>query len=160
MMPKIAVPPFTRKHVVNAVAGEDLGEYSNSNLGDAAGLNQYGVHLEILHPHGKTSMRHWHESEDEFVYVLSGTLTLVEDTGETELAAGDAAAWKAGVANAHRLENRGKADATYLVVGTRAAWDRVHYPDHDLVLTFDGPRRTYARSDGTVVADFGAPAQN
>ena len=64
-------------------------------------------------------MRHWHEAEDELVYVLAGTLTLVEDSGETELAPGDAAAWRAGDDNAHRLENRGTADASYLVVGTR-----------------------------------------
>ena len=39
-------------------------------------------------------MRHWHEAEDEFVYVLAGELTLVEDSGETPLRAGDAAAWR------------------------------------------------------------------
>jgi uncharacterized cupin superfamily protein len=160
LMPKIAIPPFARRHVVHPVAGEDLGEYSNANLGDAAGLTQFGVHLEILHPGGKSSMRHWHETEDEFVYVVSGELTLVEDEGATALHAGEAAAWKAGVANAHRLENRGSADATYIVVGTRAKWDRAHYADHDLIVTFDGPRRTYTRADGTVVADFGGPAQN
>ena len=44
-------------------------------------------------------MRHWHESEDEFVYVLAGELTLVEDDGETPLRAGEAAAWPAGVAD-------------------------------------------------------------
>jgi uncharacterized cupin superfamily protein len=98
-------------------------------------------------------MRHWHEDEDELVYVLSGELTLVEDTGETALAAGAAAGWKAGVANAHRLENRGTADATYLVVGTRATRDRIHYADHDLIVTFDGPRRVYARADGTVIKE-------
>jgi uncharacterized cupin superfamily protein len=152
-MPKVAIPPFTRKHVVNPVTAEDLGEYSNANLGDAAGVTQFGVHLEILHPGGKSSMRHWHEREDEFVYVVSGELTLVEDTGETTLAAGEAAAWKAGVANAHRLENRGTADATYLVVGTRAPWDRAHYAEHDLTVTFDGPRRIYARRDGTVIKE-------
>jgi uncharacterized cupin superfamily protein len=152
-MPKIDVPAFMRRHVVNAVTGEDLGEYSNANLGDAGGLTQFGVHLEILHPGGKSSMRHWHESEDEFVYVLSGELTLVEDGGDTALRAGDAAAWPAGLEVAHRLENRGSADATYLVVGTRAAWDRIHYRDHDLILTFDGPRRTYARVDGTVIKE-------
>ena len=154
-MPKIAIPPFTRRHVVNPVAGEDLGEYSNANLGDAAGLSQFGVHLEILHPGSKSSMRHWHEAEDEFVYVVSGELTLVEDDGATPLRAGEAAGWKAGVPNAHRLENRGTADASYLVVGTRAAHDRAHYRDHDLTVTFDGPRRTYTRADGTVVAEFG-----
>jgi uncharacterized cupin superfamily protein len=158
-MPKIAIPPFTRKHVVNAVTGEALGDYSNANLGDAAGLTQFGAHLEILHPGGKSSMRHWHEDEDELVYVLAGELTLVEDTGATPLGAGEAAAFKAGDANAHRLENRGAADATYLIVGTRAAHDRIHYADHDLVLTFDGPRRTYARRDGTIIAERG-PEQN
>jgi uncharacterized cupin superfamily protein len=80
---------------------------------------------------------------------------LIEDDGTTPLRAGDAACWRAGVPNAHRLENRGDADATYLVVGTRAAWDRAHYRDHDLTVTFDGPRRTYTRADGTVVAEFG-----
>jgi uncharacterized cupin superfamily protein len=152
-MPKVTIPPFTRKHVVHPVTGEDLGEYSNANLGDAAGLTQYGVHLEILHPGGKSSMRHWHECEDEFVYVVSGELTLVEDTGTSPLRAGEAAAFTAGVANAHRLENRGTADATYLVVGTRAAWDRARYADHDLIVTFDGPRRIYARRDGTVIKE-------
>jgi uncharacterized cupin superfamily protein len=157
-MPKLAIPPYTRRHVVHPVAGEDLGEYSNANLGDAAGLSQFGVHLEILHPGGKSSMRHWHEAEDEFVYVLDGELTLVEDEGEAPLRAGEAAAWKAGVPNAHRLENHGSVDATYLVVGTRAAHDVAHYRDHNLVVTFDGPRRTYRRADGTVVADIGGPS--
>ena len=152
-MPKIAVPPFTRRHVVPQVTGEDLGEYSNANLGDAGGLSQFGVHLEILHPGGKSSMRHWHESEDEFVYVVSGELTLVEDDGATPLRAGEAAAFPAGAPLAHRLENRGEADATYLVVGTRAKWDRAHYAEHDLVVTFDGPRRIYARRDGTVIKE-------
>jgi uncharacterized cupin superfamily protein len=150
-MPKIAVPSFTRKHVQNAVTGEDLGEYSNANLGDAAGLTQFGAHVEILHPGGKSSMRHWHEGEDELVYVLAGELTLVEDDGEKPLRAGEAAAWPAGLQVAHRLENRGSTDATYLVVGTRAAHDVIHYREHDLVITFDGPHRTYARRDGTVI---------
>jgi uncharacterized cupin superfamily protein len=152
-MPKIDIPALKRRHVVNAVAGEDLGEYSNANLGDAGGLGQFGVHLEVLHPGGKSSMRHWHEREDEFVYVLSGELTLVEDGGDTTFRTGEAAAWPAGLEVAHRLENRGAADASYLVVGTRAVWDRVHYRDHDLILTFDGPRRTYARADGTVIKE-------
>ena len=144
LMPKIAIPPFARRHVVNQITGEDLGEYSNASLGDAAGLGQFGVHLEILHPGGKSSMRHWHESEDEFVYVLDGELTLVEDEGATPLRAGDAAAWKAGVANARRLENRGSGRPCLPVVGTRAERDRAHYADHDLIVTFDGPRRIYA----------------
>ena len=29
------------------------------------------------------ALRHWHENEDEFVYVLEGELVLIEDGGET-----------------------------------------------------------------------------
>jgi uncharacterized cupin superfamily protein len=52
------------------------------------------------------SQRHWHEKEDEFVYVLSGELALVEDDSEVTLRPGDCAAWKAGVRNGHHLINR------------------------------------------------------
>lgn len=35
-----------------------------------------------LPPGGWSSQRHWHSDEDEFVYVLAGELTLIEDRGE------------------------------------------------------------------------------
>ena len=43
-------------------------------------------------------MRHWHENEDEFVYILEGECVLIEDDGETMLKAGDCAGFKANVA--------------------------------------------------------------
>src|SRR6516165_4814428 len=54
-------------------------------LGDAGGLRDFGVNLMTLPPGGWSSQRHWHSHEDEFVYLLEGTLTLVEDGGETVL---------------------------------------------------------------------------
>jgi uncharacterized cupin superfamily protein len=152
-MPKIAIPPFRRRHVVHPVLGEDLGEYSNANLGDAAGLTQFGAHLEVLHPGGATSVRHWHEHEDELVYVLSGELMLDEDGIETPLKAGDAAGWKSGVPVAHRLVNRGTADATYLIVGTRSPGDVRHFPDHGVTATEEGGRHRYRRADGSLVGE-------
>ncbi|GGB30211.1 hypothetical protein GCM10011324_44660 [Allosediminivita pacifica] len=56
-------------------------------LGDLVGLTQYGVHLERLPPGSRSSHRHWHEEEDEFVYLLSGELVLIEE-GEVALVAG------------------------------------------------------------------------
>ena len=50
-----------------------------------AGLRDFGVNLMTLPPGGWSSQRHWHSHEDEFVYVLEGELTLVEDDGETLL---------------------------------------------------------------------------
>ena len=75
-------------------------------LGNLAGLSQFGVNLTRLKPGAASALRHWHENEDEFVYVLEGELVLVEDDGETILRRGDAAGFKAGIANGHHLVNK------------------------------------------------------
>jgi len=117
-------------------------------LGDAAGLTQFGVNLTRIAPGSASALRHWHEAEDEFVYMLEGELVLVENEGETVLKPGDAAAFPAGSGNAHRLLNRTDREAVYLEVGTRAAADRVHYPDDDLMLVRDGTSRRYLHKSG------------
>ncbi len=110
-------------------ADDPLGAARRWAVGDAGGLKQFGAAIEELAPGSASSQRHWHETEDEFLYVLAGAVTLVETDGETPLAPGDAVAWPANVANAHRVENRSGHPARVLVVGTRAAQDAVHYPD-------------------------------
>jgi uncharacterized cupin superfamily protein len=117
-------------------------------LGDAAGLTQFGVNLTRLKPGAASSLRHWHEAEDEFVFVVEGIATLVEDGGETELRAGDAAGFKAGAPNAHRLVNRSGSDVVYLEVGKRGTSDRVHFADEDLVGVLEGGRVRYESRDG------------
>jgi uncharacterized cupin superfamily protein len=106
-------------------------------LGDVVGLTQFGVNLTRLKPGAASALRHWHEAEDEFVYVVEGEITLIEDGGETVLRPGDAAGFKAGVANGHHLVNKSQRDALYLEIGTRAAAERAHYPDVDLVFERD-----------------------
>ena len=61
-------------------------------LGHAGGLTDFGVNLMRLPPGNWSSQRHWHSEEDEFVFVLEGELTLIDDGGETLLRAGDCAA--------------------------------------------------------------------
>jgi uncharacterized cupin superfamily protein len=102
-------------------------------LGDLAGLTQFGVNLTRLRPGAASSLRHWHEQEDEFIYVLEGEITLIEEGGATLLRPGDAAGFKAGVGNGHHLINKSQRDALYLEIGTRAKHERAHYPDVDLV---------------------------
>lgn len=118
-------------------------------LGDAGGLTQFGVNLTRLPPGCQSALCHWHEKEDEFVYVLQGELMLIEEDGETRLGPGDAAAFKAGVAKGHLLVNRAAGDALYLEIGTRDAADRVHYPHDDLLAVSEDGRRRFTRKDGT-----------
>ena len=118
-------------------------------LGNAVGLDQFGVNLSRLKPGAASSQRHWHKHEDEFVYVLEGELVLCEDGGETVLKPGDAAGWKAGVQNGHCLINRTSRDAVYLEIGSRAARETANYPDVDMRAERDDKGMRYVRKDGT-----------
>jgi uncharacterized cupin superfamily protein len=122
---------------------------SRKRLGNAVGLDQFGVNLTTLEPGASSTLRHWHEKEDEFVFMLEGEVVLVENEGESTLRPGDAAGFKGGVANGHHLVNRSDNDAVYLEIGSRRADERAHYSDVDLaVAKIDGAYR-YTRKDGS-----------
>lgn len=115
-------------------------------LGDAGGLTQFGVNLLRLPPGQWSSQRHWHSHEDEFLWVLEGEVVLVTDSGEDVLRPGDCAAFKAGVADGHHLQNRSDRDAVVLEVGTRD-WehDICDYPDIDMQADPEGYRHREGR---------------
>jgi uncharacterized cupin superfamily protein len=117
-------------------------------LGNAVGLDQIGVNLTTLRPGSASSQRHWHENEDELVYMLEGEVVLVEDDGETVLKPGDAAGWKAGARNGHCLINRTDRDAIFLEIGTRAKRERAHYSDIDMRVERDEKGQRYFRKNG------------
>lgn len=112
-------------------------------LGDAAGLTKFGVNLTRLEPGSASAQRHWHEKEDEFVFVLEGELVLVTDGGEQVLKAGMAAGFPAGKPDGHHLVNRSGKPARLLEIGDRPTEDRFHYSDIDL--------EGYDTPDGTSV---------
>jgi uncharacterized cupin superfamily protein len=117
-------------------------------LGDAAGLTQYGVNLLRLPPGAWSAQRHWHEREDEFVYVLEGEVTLVTDAGEEVFRPGDCVGFKAGDPDGHCFQNRSDRDALLLEVGTRTpGGDEVGYPGLDLRVVAGRPG--FAHADGT-----------
>jgi uncharacterized cupin superfamily protein len=123
-------------------------------LGDAAGLTQFGVNLLRLPPGAWSSQRHWHTAGDEFVYVLSGEVTLVTDAGAELLTGGDAAGFKAGDRNGHCLQNRSGADALVLEIGTRVAGDAADYPGIDMLAPAGGKPAAYTHRDGTPYEDI------
>ena len=121
---------------------------SRKRLGNAVCLSQFGVSLTTLKSGAASSQRHWHANEDELVYVLAGEVVLCEDGGETVLRPGDAAGWKAGVANGHCLVNRSAQDAVYLEIGSRAPNERAEYPDIDLRMERNGKDARYLHKSG------------
>ena len=101
-------------------------------VGNAAGLKNFGVNWVTLEPGSSSALRHWHEKQDEFIYIIEGELTLVTNAGEQALQSGMMAGFPAGESDGHHLVNRSDAPAVYLEIGDRTANDTVHYPDDDL----------------------------
>jgi uncharacterized cupin superfamily protein len=131
-------PPFDR-----VVVGRE-----RKRLGNAAGLDQFGVNLTTLKPGAASALRHWHEQEDELIFVLEGEVALIEDDGETVLKPGDAAGFKANNPNGHHLVNKSSRNAVFLEVGTRSKYERAHYPDVDLMAVRDDKGMHYTHRNG------------
>lgn len=148
-MPKIDVPTVPERKGSGYPAPFHLkaGERVRQALGDAGGLSDFGINLLRLPPGAWSSQRHWHSAEDEFVYVLSGEVTLVADEGEQVLRAGNCAAFPKNQANGHHLINMSAAPAVVLEIGTRAAEDVCEYPDIDMRI--DSRIGHYTHRDGT-----------
>ena len=110
-----------------------------------SGLTEMGASHVTLDPGAWSSQRHWHDGEDELLVMLSGTATLVEDDGESEVGAGDILAWPAGSRNGHHLINRGSEPCSFICVSAGKNTGG-GYSDIDMLFTADN---RYVRKDGT-----------
>ena len=146
-IPSQPIPSYP-KEFAQVIAGRE-----KQKLGDAVGLTQFGVNITRIKAHSASALRHWHEQEDEFIYMIEGELVLKENDGETVLKTGDCAGFKAGSGIAHCLINRTDRDAVYLEVGTRAKSERVHYPDVDFMMERDDVSRRWFRRSGEPIRE-------
>jgi len=143
-------PLRTTKSIYPEPFASRVADREKRPLGNLFGLTNYGVNLTRLLPGGMSALRHFHLKQDEFVYILAGKPVLVTDEGETPMAPGHCAGFKAGTGNGHHLVNRTDKDVVYLEIGDRTKGDSASYPDDDLLATAgaDGTRR-FAHKDGT-----------
>ena len=128
---------------------EMMAGRSSLRLGEAGGLTQFGANLVTLQPGALSSLRHWHQHEDEFVMITEGECVLVQDAGETLMRVGDCAAFPAGHRDGHHFINQSNAVARFLVVGTKAPAEVAHYADHDLVVHQSGGKARFTYRDGS-----------
>jgi len=150
-MPKIDLThvPVKTGSIYPAPYAEKMAGRSSLRLGEAGGLTQFGVNIVTLEPGALSSLRHWHEKEDEFLIVLEGECVLIENAGEIVLREGDSAAFPAGVANGHHLVNRTREPVRFLVVGSKAPREVAHYSDVDLKLVLENGKASFTRKDGS-----------
>lgn len=154
-MPKLdlATAPVKTGSIYPAPYGAQMAGRSSVRLGEAGGLTQFGANLVSLEPGARSSLRHWHMAEDEFVMVTDGTLVLIEDEGETTMVPGECAAFPAGSENGHCYENRSNTVARFLVIGTKSAREVCTYSDVDLMVELAAGKATFTRKDGTPYLD-------
>jgi uncharacterized cupin superfamily protein len=153
-MPKIdlAKVPVKTGSIYPSPYREMMAGRSSLRLGEAGGLTQFGVNLVTLEPGARSSLRHWHQQEDEFVMVIEGECTLMQDAGPVIMGPGDCAAFPAGDPDGHCFVNQTDAIARFLVAGTKAPREVATYSDVDLRVEVTpgengGARFTY--KDGT-----------
>ena len=117
-------------------------------LGDLFGLTNFGVNLTTLAPGAASSLRHAHSLQDEFIFIVSGTPTLVTDAGRSVLSPGMCAGFKAGSGDAHHLLNESAEPVVVLEVGDRTDGDTASYPEADLMGRQQGGQWLFYRKDG------------
>lgn len=125
-----------------------LGGREKRQLGEVFGLRNFGVNLTTLAPGAISALRHVHSTQDEFIYVLQGRPLLRTDAGETPLAPGQCAGFRAGSGDGHQLFNPGPETVVYLEVGDRSPGDEVSYPDDDLMAQLHDGRWRFLHKDG------------
>lgn len=136
------------------VSGQQIAGSSpriEARFGDVAGLCLMGVNIVTLAPGQRSAMRHWHSGSDEFVLILDGEATVIENDGEHLIGPGDMALWPAGSDNAHHLLNRSDRDLRYLCAGTNPDREAVCYPDDAQTLHWDRPDWRLVADNGTVL---------
>ncbi len=102
-------------------------------LGAAAHGQKLGCSLLELLPGKQSWPRHYHLSNEEALFILSGsgTLRLGEET--VPVKTGDYVALPAGPACAHQLINEGDEPLRYLAISTMLEPDVIVYPDSNKV---------------------------
>lgn len=142
--------PGLRKTIYPQPFAAQVEGRTKHRLGDHFSLSNFGVNLTELAPGAVSALLHHHSKQDEFIYVLCGTPTLILGDQEYVLSAGQCCGFKAGSAVGHQLVNRSSALVQYLEIGDRTTGDLAIYPRDDLAFTRQ-PDGSVAltRKDGT-----------
>ncbi len=126
-----SAPARTKPSVYPEPFFSRMGKRVKHPLGDLFGLKNFGVNLTRIMPGGESALLHRHSKQDEFIYIIEGTPTLVTDKGEFALEPGMCAGFPAqGLA--HQLVNRSDKDVVYLEIGDRTPGDEGSYPNDDI----------------------------
>jgi uncharacterized cupin superfamily protein len=147
--PALSIPISSQKTSYPAPFASLVEGRSKRKLGEYFEITNFGVNLTELAPGGISALLHHHAKQDEFIYIVSGTATLLVNEQEYVLNSGDCMGFKAGTGIAHQLVNRTPEPVIYLEIGDRTPGDRVEYPNDDLKASqLENGRWSFTHKDG------------
>ncbi len=146
----ISVPAATGRTLYPAPFAKQVRGRTKRKLGDVFALSNFGVNLTQLAPGAASALFHQHTTQDEFIYILEGSPTLLLGEEAFLLAPGECMGFKAGTHAAHQLINQSNETVTYLEIGDRSANDKAHYPNDDLTAILNNEGNwVFTHKDGT-----------
>ncbi|WP_411965547.1 cupin domain-containing protein [Haloferax sp. YSMS24] len=130
--------------------------FRRKQLASAAGGRELGCSLYEVPPGKRPWPTHYHEGNEEALYVLSGSGTLHTRDGaaDIELLADTYVALPAGADYVRQVENDGDEPLRYLAISTMNHPDVTVYPDSDKVGVFCGSAPGGESSDRTLHGYF------
>lgn len=146
------------KHLLDASAINTMDETTNvhqfdnnairhaRNLTAGTGMQRIGVHQVRLETGHASTTHHYHEADEEFIFIISGQGVARIGDEEFPVAAGDFMGFPAP-SPAHSLFNPHPEDLVYLMGGERNWPDVVHYPDLQRSMMKTQGKRTWAQWD-------------
>ncbi len=107
----------------------------NNQFGSSIGASRMGATVYEVPP-GKAVCPYHYESEEEWLLILEGEITLRHPDGEDVLGPGDITAFPVGPAGAHQTTNNGAATARMVMFSTNDPVGYCTYPDSDTIFAW------------------------
>jgi uncharacterized cupin superfamily protein len=104
-----------------------------ARIGYELGSERIGASVWKLPPGQTAYPYHFHYSDEELVFVMSGRPTLRTPEGTRELEPGEAVHFPLGESGAHQISNPTDEEVRFLAVSTNGAADVVVYPDSNKI---------------------------
>jgi uncharacterized cupin superfamily protein len=95
-------------------------DFADTSLTELFGAVATGMSVFELAPESASWPYHFEATEEEWLIVIEGELTLRTPEGETVLRSGDVACFPAGAAGAHAVRNHTDAPVRYAIPSTNA----------------------------------------
>jgi uncharacterized cupin superfamily protein len=103
-----------------------------NRFGPKIGATKIGASVYVLPP-GRALCPYHYESDEEWVMVLEGELTVRTPEGETVMKAGDVTAFPAGPEGAHKTSNRTDQTVKIMMLSTKFEPAIAVYPDSNKI---------------------------